>query len=149
MKQNIMFLIMVFSCLFINVQAASLKEESAVVKVGNVEAPVYDVEISWGKMEFTYTECINYLWDDNNHTYELGESTFSWAAKDNYVGVNNKSNTFVDVELEYIGLNKDVIGSFDVSKKRLNSNSSSRFVLTLEGSLDNSSKVGTINLKIS
>lgn len=153
MKKRIMFIFILFSCLFVNVYASSLKDESAIVRVGNVDAPVYNVEISWGKMEFIYTERINYVWNDDEHVYDLGQSNYNWVSKDNFVDVNNKSSFEIDVELEYVSVNKNVNGNFDVSKKKLNSNTNSRFTLTLNGNLDssnlNSVKVGAINLKIS
>lgn len=149
MRKKIVFILVLFSCLFVNVYASSIKESSSVAIVGNVEVPVYNVEVVWGKMDFTYTEQINYVWNDNSHIYEKGKSTYSWLNKDNYVDVNNNSNIAINVELEYINLNNNVNGNFDVSKKKLKSNSNSRFTLTLSGSLDEAKKVGTINLKIS
>ena len=153
MKKKVLFVLLLFGCFFVNVYATSIKDESGVVIVGNVEVPVYNVEVIWGKMDFTYTEQINYVWNDDTHIYEVGKSTYNWISKDNYVDVNNKSNISIDVELEYVNLNKNVNGNFDVSKKKLKSDASNRFTLTLNGNLSgintDSVKVGTINVRFS
>lgn len=155
MKRKIFVIsLIIFSCLFVDVYA--LKEDestSASVKVGNVDAPIYSVDVTWGKMDFTYTEQINYVWDDINHTYDLGESTYRWAAKDNYVDVNNHSYDAISVELEYVSLEESVDGVFNISKTTIDSRSNNRFTLTLEGKLKDSGleyiKVCSINLKLS
>ena len=101
----------------------------------------------------TYTEQINYVWDDINHTYDLGESTYRWAAKDNYVDVDNHSYDAISVELEYVSLEESVDGVFNISKTTIDSRSNNRFTLTLEGKLKDSGleyiKVCSINLKLS
>ena len=152
MKKRILFVLILVGCLFINVSAA-IKDESVDVVVGEVDSPVYAVDITWGKMEFIYTEQVNYVWNNDSHTYELGTSTFNWVAKDNYVDVNNKSFTKINIELEYVSLKNNINGVFDVSNKEIASNTNNRFTLTLNGKLDNSilnyTKVGSINLKIS
>ena len=153
MKKRILFVLVLVSYLFLNVSAASIKEESADVIVGEVDSPIYDVEITWGKMEFIYTEQVNYVWDNDSHVYELGSSSYNWVNKDNYVDVNNKSFTKINVELEYVSLKNDINGVFNVSNKEITSNAKERFTLTLNGKLDSSNldytKVGSINLKIS
>lgn len=153
MRKRILFALVLVSYLFLNVSAASIKEESADVIVGEVDSPIYAVEITWGKMEFIYTEQVNYVWDNDSHVYELGTSTFNWVNKDNYVDVNNKSFTKINVELEYVSLKNDINGVFNVSNKEITSNAKERFTLTLNGKLDSSNlnytKVGSINLKIS
>ena len=153
MKKRILFVLVLVSYLFLNVSAASIKEESTDVIVGEVDSPIYAVEITWGKMEFIYTEQVNYVWDNDSHVYELGSSSYNWVNKDNYVDVNNKSFTKINVELEYVSLKNDINGVFNVSNKEITSNAKERFTLTLNGKLDSSNlnytKVGSINLKIS
>ena len=81
MKKNITFFTtIVIFCLTINVFA--LSDYQATVRVGEVDAPIYEVETTWGKMQFTYNEQINYIWDSNKHTYELNESTYQWIGND-------------------------------------------------------------------
>lgn len=152
MKKSIMiFYFILFACLSFNVSA--LKEETATVTVGEVEVPVYNVETSWGKMEFTYNEQINYIWNNTLHVYEEGNSTYKWIGTDNYIDITNKSYKPIDVELSYSSLNDDVNGSFDKTKSIINKNENMRFTLTLDGKLSNNNveytRVGMINLSIS
>lgn len=154
MKKKIFFIsLIVFSCLFINVNALGDGDSSsATVKVGDVDATVYKMETTWGKMEFTYIEQINYLWDSDSHTYYVGESTYKWVNEDNYIDVVNKSYLPVEVELVYTSLNENIEGTFDVSKVKLLNDEKNRFVLTLNGKLDNNvgyQKVGLINIRLS
>lgn len=153
MKRKILFILVSFySLFFVNVYASTVKEESAVVKVGSVDALVYDVEITWGKMDFIYTEQINYVWNSENYVYEIGDSTYSWVNKDNYVDINNKSYHEINVNLEYINLKDGINGAFDVANKKILGKTSNRFSLILNGKLEaygsNYVKVGSINLKI-
>ena len=144
------FTIILISCIAINVSA--LEQQQATVKVGDVDVPIFNVETSWGKMQFTYNEQINYNWDSNTHTYELEESTFQWVGTDNYIDINNKSYDSIKVELSYDSINEKVSGSFDKSAATISKDESLRFTLTLDGELSNNSteyvKVGTINLVI-
>lgn len=144
------FTTIVIFCLTINVFA--LSEYQATVRVGDVDAPVYAVETTWGKMQFTYNEQINYNWDADKHTYELNESTYQWLGNDNYIDINNKSYDSIDVELSYESINDNISGDFDKNKATIKNDENMRFILTLAGELSEKNteyiKVGTINLTI-
>lgn len=151
MKKNITFFTtIVIFCLTINVFA--LSDYQATVRVGEVDAPIYEVETTWGKMQFTYNEQINYIWDSNKHTYELNESTYQWIGNDNYIDINNKSYDSIDIELNYDSINEKISGEFDKNTATIKNNENMRFVLTLDGELSEKNteyiKVGTINLTI-
>lgn len=56
---------------------------------------VYSVEVSWGSMEFTYTDGATVkTWDPSTHTYVDTAGTGSWSNADgaNKVTVTNRSN---------------------------------------------------------
>lgn len=144
------FTTIVIFCLTINVFA--LSDYQATVRVGEVDAPIYEVETTWGKMQFTYNEQINYIWDSNKHTYELNESTYQWIGNDNYIDINNKSYNSINIELNYDSINENISGEFDKNTATIKNNENMRFVLTLDGELSEKNteyiKVGTINLTI-
>ena len=98
MIKRIFLCLMLFSCLFINVYAETIKEDSAVVKVGDVETPVYEVEVTWGKMEFVYTEQINYVWDEDKHIYTHTSINISHILK-GMVSIKSKL-TFYHTDIE-------------------------------------------------
>lgn len=123
------------------------------IKVGEIDAPVYNVEVSWDAMKFTYEETINYEWDGNNHSYELVDSTYKWNTSTNVININNKSTTSVDIELSYLSEKEKINGTFDISNKTIKANEKLTSKLTLNGQLSQNNidyiKVGTINLLIS
>lgn len=135
---------------YINVYA--LETHQAPVIVGEVEVQVYNVETTWGKMEFTYNEQINYEWNSNTNTYELTTSTYKWSGTDNFIEINNKSTKSIDIELNYNSINNDITGIFDKNKATIKADENMRFVLELDGELVNKEtefvKVGLINLLI-
>lgn len=131
----------------------TVRNEEVSVVVGDVEVPVYNVEVTWDSMKFIYTETVNYVWDEKNYTYELTDSTYKWNTASNKVKIINKSTSSVNVELKYIGEKEAILGSFDISKKTLAVNESILSKLSLNGELSSNNtdyiKTGTINLLIS
>lgn len=150
MNKKILFLLPIFSMFLMG---NTVKQEELKVTVGNVDVPVYNMEVSWNNMEFTYSETVNYNWNNNTHIYELSESTYAWESNENNVIINNKSYMTVNIELSYIGNNEDVQGQFNISNKNIEAGKSITSKLTLSGKLskDNTNyvKVGSINLKFS
>lgn len=151
MKNKILILIGLLLCFTINVYA--LDDENIDVTVGEVDVPVYNVEVSWDSMEFTYNEQVNFIWDNNSHTYELHESTYKWLASNNNINVKNKSSNPIKIQLNYKKINENIIGNFNMSDATIYSGVSMDFKLTLDGELSPSNtdyiKVGTIELNIS
>ncbi|MCC8357441.1 MAG: hypothetical protein LJU34_06320 [Oscillospiraceae bacterium] len=65
-------------------------------------ATVYSVEISWGSMEFTYTEAADGTWSSDSHEYtDKGEAEWSYTSGANVVTVTNHSNAAVTATLAY------------------------------------------------
>lgn len=124
---------------------------------------VYNVDISWGAMEFTYSVSGTKTWDPENHTYTTSTSA-SWAASGNEITVTNHSNTEIKADFTYAketGFDK-VSGSFSNASFTLPSAEGKTTTdaaligttaLTLAGSLESDktvmTKVGTITVTIS
>lgn len=81
----------------------------------NTQTPdVYSIDVTWGSMQFTYTESGTMTWNSEKHEYE-NTGGASWNAKDNTVKVTNHSNQKVTANLSYQSKNgyQEVTGSFD------------------------------------
>jgi len=151
MKNKLLILfVLLFGC---PIMLGYSSESSKNVTIGNVETPVYDVDITWDSMKFSYNEQINYNWNDDLHIYELQESTYYWSNLNNNVKVTNNSYFDIDVKLNYKSVNDNINGAFDISSANLPNKTSKEFKLILDGKLsstnDNYIKVGMIELSIS
>ena len=150
MKKKFLILLLIFSQILMG---HTIKDKDISVIVGTVETPVYNVEVTWGSMEFTYNETINYVWDNNTHSYELSTSTYKWNTSNNIIDIQNKSAFPVNINLKYTSINENIDGNFDISETTIESNRNVKSKLILDGELSPSNnsyiKVGTINLKIS
>lgn len=150
--RKIKLLIMLLTvCPFL--MGSSLEDKDMTITVGEVEVLAYNVEVTWDAMEFTYTETINYKWDNNNHTYEKSNSTYKWKTTSNNVKIDNKSKMPINVELKYIGEKDNINGTFDKEKETIKSNEFLISKLSLDGTLSSNNtsyvKIGKINLLIS
>lgn len=150
MKQKLLILLLLFCPIMMGY--TNIDKESIDVTVGNVDVPIYNLEVSWGPMEFTYQETINYVWDNNTHTYELSKSTYKWNTSNNTIDINNKSTIPVNINLQYISINENVNGNFDISKITIKPNEKIISKLVLDGKISSNNtnyiKVGTINLNV-
>ena len=69
--------------------------------VDSVDIPtVYDVDIKWGAMEFTYTVSGTKAWDPEKHEYMVSTSG-AWTANGNEITVINHSNTGIKADFAY------------------------------------------------
>lgn len=148
-NRMIVLLIMVFPFL----TGFDYPDTNLSVTVWDVDVPVYNVDVTWGNMEFVYNEVINYEWNNNSFTYELAPSTYEWVSDSNYIKMENKSQFLVEFDLKYNTINSSISGSFDSSNFTLSNGESKLSKLYLEGSLSSGNtsfvKVGTIDLSIS
>lgn len=149
-KRKLLILLFIFAPF---IMGYTIEDKDISVTVGEVEVPVYNLEVTWDTMKFTYVETVNYIWDNQNYTYELTDSTYKWDTSANNVKITNKSPNKVNIELKYLGEKKHIIGNFDITKKTLEPNETIISKLTLNGYLssdvDEYIKIGTINLLIS
>lgn len=66
-------------------------------------ATVYSVDVSWGSMEFTYTDgAVSKTWDPSTHQYNESFGEGSWSNQDgaNKVTVTNRSNKALTATVE-------------------------------------------------
>lgn len=128
----------------------------------NTTAPtIYSVDVTWGAMEFTYTESGAMTWNPADHTYTDSTSA-AWVANGNTVTVTNHSNAEVTASFAFKALDayNTVTGSFDVASETLDAgvvdgyDAADKVVATLAlaGTLAETvtdfTKVGTITVTI-
>lgn len=127
---------------------------------GTTTPDVVSVDISWGAMEFTYTEGGTNDWNSADHSY-TDNGTSGWTASGNTVKVTNHSNVDVDVSFAFAAeTGYSVTGTFDVTSDTLaagvegkyNEADSVTATLTLAGSLANTvtalTKIGNITVTV-
>ena len=123
---------------------------------------VYSVDITWGSVEFTYSEGSVTTWDPETHTSGQG-GTGRWSNSGNTITVTNHSNTGVTANLVYASEQgyEGISGSFG-NKSTMNlatavdtpvaSAPTDTAALTLSGALDSkvatSTQIGTITVTI-
>ena len=66
-------------------------------KTENEEA-IYNVDIAWGELTFTYSEHTEKTWNPDTHTYDE-DVTGGWDKTEASVTVTNHSNVAVDVAM--------------------------------------------------
>ncbi len=91
---------------------------------GSATVPVYSVDISWGSMEFTYTDASLGTWDPTSHTYNGSrEAVWSCVGDANKITVTNHSNAGVKATFSYAAATgfDAVSGSFDKEEITLDS----------------------------
>lgn len=67
---------------------------------GSATSTVYYVDITWGSMEFTYTDAAEGTWNPQDHTYD-NSTAAAWSCADgaNKITVTNHSNAPVKKQL--------------------------------------------------
>jgi len=128
---------------------------------GAAEPEVYSVDVTWGKMEFTYSVGGTRTWNPDTHLYD-DKSTAGWTEDGNDITVVNHSNKPVNVAFSYEAAQgfSDIIGSFTSASDTLFAGSLGDYDgadmvttnLTLSGALASSvtefTKVGTITVAL-
>lgn len=130
---------------------------------GGAGTKVYNVDITWGDMAFTYTAEAG-IWDPANHTYTDAKGG-AWAVDKeggNTITVTNHSNTDVTAVFSYAPASgfEDISGTFDNASLGLKSAVGTEVAnaptgtaaLTLTGPLDSNTTpnatVGTITVTL-
>lgn len=79
---------------------------------------VYQVDVSWGDMNFIYKTEGSHVWNEKTHLYEE-KFISTWTGTDNYIKVVNHSNASVNAKFVYTnkGIHTGVIGVFEGGDK--------------------------------
>lgn len=117
----------------INVNASNTKDAT----INSIIEDVYDVEILWDEMQYTYKFSEKFVYDDESHEYNL-ERKESWDSSKGDITLTNKSKYEVTANLEYKGLNRfnNIKGYFEKNELLLGVNESVSTKLILEGKLE-------------
>lgn len=153
---KVIIYIFLFYIIFSNVYGTYTKN----VIVGEVEGidnkkeeSVYDVEISWDNMKFTYNETKDIKWDNNENKYSIVTEN-EWINEDNKIEIKNFSDKSIIVKLEYKKLRNDIdiIGKFDKEKVAIGKNKKEEVTFNISGkirsSVDEYIKVGRITINV-
>lgn len=128
---------------------------SATYKEGTAAEDVISVDISWGAMEFEYSEGSEGVWDPATHQY-TGATENSWSASGNEIAIANHSNVGVKATFTYTEEVETVSGTFSDNALTLatavgtarDAAPSGSVTLTLGGSLNTAGKVGKVTVTI-
>ena len=74
------------------------KDVTAKYEKNESEQPIYNVDLNWGDLTFTYTETVEKVWNPDTHTYDT-TTTGSWDKTESTVTVTNHSNVSVAVTM--------------------------------------------------
>ena len=74
------------------------KDVTAKYERSESEQPIYNVDLNWGDLTFTYTETTTKVWNPETHTYDT-TTTGSWDKTETAITVTNHSNVSVDVAM--------------------------------------------------
>ena len=90
------------------------KDVTAKYEKNESEQPIYNVDLNWGDLTFTYTETTTKVWNPDTHTYDT-TTTGSWDKTESSITVTNHSNVSVDVSMSVTpvggtGVNVTLIG---------------------------------------
>ena len=142
---------------------SATKAVKASYRSGAGGSTVYSVDITWGNMEFTYSEGSGRTWNPATHTYSSGGAG-GWSHSGNTITVTNHSNAQVTANLAYASETgyEGISGSFG-NKSTMNLATAERTTveeaptdtaeLSLTGTLNRTVKdptqIGTVTVTIS
>jgi len=75
------------------------KDVTAKYEQSETEDPIYNVDLNWGDLTFTYTETVEKVWNPETHTYETTVTGGSWDKTEAKITVTNHSNVSVVVSM--------------------------------------------------
>lgn len=132
--------------------------------VDSLDVPtVYNVDVTWGAMEFTYSVSGTKIWNPSTHQYDVNAND-GWTVSGNEITVVNHSNTGIKAEFAYAQETgyEAITGSFSNASitlptaegKLLNDSAlTGKTTFTLSGALASDktapTKVGSVTIKIS
>lgn len=123
---------------------------------GGAATEVVSVDVSWGAMEFTYTEA-GEKWDPTQHK-TVANGTASWTASGNTITVKNHSNVGITAGFSFAKAEgTDVVGKFSQNSVSLDraaegsalDSQKADVTFTIEGgSISADGELGTITVAI-
>jgi len=75
------------------------KDVTAKYEQSETEDPIYNVDLNWGDLTFTYTETVEKVWNPETHTYDSTVTGGSWDKTEAEITVTNHSNVSVVVSM--------------------------------------------------
>ena len=147
---KIVFIILI-PILFVNIVYAETESYDATIT--GVDTPsIYDVDIKWDNMTFSYIEQEKYIYDGNTNTYKRNIQKY-WTSVSNNINIKNKSLKEVKISLKFKALDKNVDGTFSKNNFNIKSLEEQNIKLNLTGSINNSyntyKTVGEISIVVS
>lgn len=138
-----------------SVNAENLNEvnsyDATVNKIEDTQ--IYDVEIKWDNMMFTYNNTESYVWNSKTHEYDL-KNKKTWENEKNKITINNKSNYEIEILFNYESYKdyQKITGVFSKNKLNIQSKESDFSELNLSGKLDENTseykKIGEVTVTI-
>ena len=74
------------------------KDVTAIYQSTTTEEDIYNVDLNWGDLTFTYTETVEKTWNAADHSYDV-VTNGSWDKTETTIKVTNHSNVAVDVAM--------------------------------------------------
>ena len=115
------------------------KDVTAKYEKNESEKPIYNVDLNWGDMTFTYTETTTKVWNPDTHTYDITVAG-SWDKTESTITVKNHSNVSVGVSMSIISVDETGV---DVSLTGGNANLAAGEVGNVNGA---ASVTGTVKV---
>lgn len=148
---KIVFILLITLIIVTNKVYAEVQSYDATIS--GVDTPtIYDVDIKWDSMKFTFVEKEKYKYNESNHTYNRIIEKY-WSSDDNNIAIKNKSLKEVNVSLKFNTLNTNVKGSFTKNNFNIKSLEEHNTKLNLTGIIDNSyheyRTIGEISIVVS
>lgn len=152
--------ITICSFLFCIIFSMSYCTSSKNVTVGLVEGidsekeeSVYDIEISWDNMNFTYNETKDIKWDDKEKQYDIVTET-EWINKNNKIDIKNFSDEPITISFKYEQTKRGIgiTGKFNKDRVKIDKNSKEEVTFSMTGTItsdkDEYIKVGRITMSV-
>jgi len=124
---------------------------------GEPAADVVSVDVSWGAMEFTYSEASEGSWDPSTHSYQ-NATPASWTGSGNNIDITNHSNVGITASFTFTkAQGSDITGAFSADtltleraedNSALDSRKASVTFTVTAGKIDGNADLGTITVTI-
>lgn len=156
-KRYLKVLIGLFILLNISTSYCVYSKNVIVGEVENVdiqkEEYLYDIEIYWDNMNFTYNETKDIKWDDEEKQYYILTEN-EWIIKNNKINIRNFSDKTIIVIFKYEPNKKGmgIVGKFNKDKIEITKNNQEEITFSMAGTINSDKeeyiKVGRIIMSV-